>query len=173
MMHHFSPFPVLHTPRLQLRQLSLQDEQEIWELRSNDAVNQFLNRSKAQSPEDARRFIQLIIENLQKNETVYWAIALQNDPKLIGTITLWNLNPNENSAELGYELLPPYQGQGLMQEALAKVIEFGFSTMQLQTIVAESHVHNIHSAKLLEKNHFIRQPQQEGSDTVIFQLTSL
>jgi ribosomal-protein-alanine N-acetyltransferase len=167
---HFTPFPTLHTQRLVLRALTLQDEQEIFELRSNDTVNRFLDRPKAQSLEEAQQFIQKITDTIQKNEGVYWVIALQHDSKLIGTISLWNFAPEENRAEIGYELLPQYQGQGFMQEALTKVIEFCFTTIQLQTIEAWTHINNANSIKLLEKYHFLPQPSPE-QDMVIHRLT--
>ena len=168
MICNFTPFPTLHTQRLILRQLTLHDEQEIFELRTNDAVNRFLNRQKPQSLQDVRQFIQLITDNVQKNETVYWAIALAHDPKLIGTIILWNLKPENDMAELGYELLPQYQGQGLMQEALTSVIGYGFTNMQLKTIEAGVHIHNNSSIKLLEKNHFIPQPLLQEEPNMVF-----
>lgn len=171
MKHHFTPFPVLHTQRLLLRPLTLLDEMEIFELRSNDVVNRFLDRPKAQSLEDARRFIQKIIENVQLNEGIYWALAFQNDPRLIGGITLWNFDLKNDTAEMGYELLPQYQGQGLMQEALAKVIEYAFTTMQLRSIVAASHIHNNGSLNLLKKNHFTLHPSQEEPNMAIYVLT--
>jgi ribosomal-protein-alanine N-acetyltransferase len=154
-----------------LRQLTLQDEHELFELRTNEAVNRFLNRQKPQSLQDVHRFIQLITDNIQKNETVYWTITLEHDPKLIGTIILFNFKPENDMAELGYELLPQYQGQGLMQEALTSVIGYGFTNMQLKTIEAGVHIHNNSSIKLLEKNHFIPQPlSQEEPNMVIYRL---
>lgn len=165
MILNFNPFPTFHTQRLILRPLTLQDEQEIFELRSNDAVNQFLDRPKAQSLKDAQQFIQKITDTIQKNEGVYWVIALQHDPKLIGSIALWNFAPEENMAEIGFELHPQYQGQGIMREALTKVIEFCFTTIQLQTIEAWTHINNVSSIRLLEKNHFIPKPNQEQDTT--------
>jgi ribosomal-protein-alanine N-acetyltransferase len=161
MIRHFTPFPTLHTQRLVLRQLTMEDEQGIFDLRSNDTVNRFLDRPKAQSVNEARQFIQKILDNNQKNEGLYWVIALQHDPKLIGTIGLWNFSEEENMAETGFELLPQYHGQGFMQEALTKVIEFAFTIIQLQTIEAWVQMNNMSSIKLLERNHFIPKPLQE------------
>jgi ribosomal-protein-alanine N-acetyltransferase len=166
MIQHVNSFPTLHTQRLILRALTLQDEQGIFELRSNDTVNQYLDRPKAQSLEDARAFIQRITDNMQKNQSLYWVVALQDDPKLIGTISLWNFTPEHDMAELGYEMLPQYQGQGLMQEALRTVIEYCFTTIQLQTIEAWSHKDNRNSTKLLGKMHFIPKPLQQEDETI-------
>ena len=163
-MHNqnFTPFPVLVTERLILRQLSLEDENQIFLLRSDAEVNKFLDRPAATSLEDARQFIIKINDSISRNESLYWGINLKNDPCLIGTICLWNLSIEENKAELGYEMLPSFQGQGLMQEAVFKVLQFGFETMQLRTIEGWPRADNSSSIKLLEKNNFERDMGAES-----------
>jgi ribosomal-protein-alanine N-acetyltransferase len=58
---------------------------------------------------------------------------------------LLNIRKAENRAEIGYELLPSFQGKGIMHEAISEVIEFGFQEMQLQTIEAWSKIENFNS----------------------------
>ncbi|MEO6550457.1 MAG: GNAT family N-acetyltransferase, partial [Ferruginibacter sp.] len=119
----FTPFPVLKTDRLILRQLAITDDNEIFALRSDDSVNRYLDRRPSKSIEDAKSFIQAINEIIQKNDSIYWAISLSG--KLIGTICLFKFADDNSKAEIGYELLPIYQGKGFMQEAASKVLEFG------------------------------------------------
>jgi ribosomal-protein-alanine N-acetyltransferase len=85
-----------------------------------------------------------------------WAITLKNEPKLIGTIVYWNIIKEKDEAEVGYELLPQWHGKGIMQEALSKVIEFGFTTLGIKTIVADPKAGNQRSVKLLEKCGFTK-----------------
>ncbi|SMO52694.1 GNAT family N-acetyltransferase [Solitalea koreensis] len=148
----FNPFPGLSTERLALRQLSLADEKEILKLRSDERVNEFLDRAKAETIEDARSFINKIITGT--NECFYWAITFKNTPQLIGTICFWNLSEDRFQAEVGYELLPEFQGKGIMTEVLLAVIQFGFETMKLKTIVADLRADNLNSRRLLEKTGF-------------------
>lgn len=49
----------------------------------------------------------------------------------------YNIDKETAVAEIGYELLPAHQGQGVMYEALQRVIAFGFNTLQLKQIKAE------------------------------------
>lgn len=157
MLHlNFTPFPTLRTDRLILRQLKDTDENEIFAIRSDDRVNEFLNRQKANSIEDARDFIHKIDKNILKNESLYWGVALQNDNKLIGTICFWNISIDKDTAEIGYELQPPFQGKGYIQEAIEKVIQYGFENMKLVSIVAEPEEGNLKSIKILEKKGFKR-----------------
>ena len=151
---NFTPFPTFFTERLILRQLLTTDDAQIFTLRSDDQVNKYLDRTKATSIEDARQFIRKINVSIGKNEAIYWGITLKDNPSLIGTVALWNILSGDEKAEIGYELLPEFQGKGIMQEAIAKVIEFGFLKMKLQTVEACTHPLNDKSSKLLERFHF-------------------
>jgi ribosomal-protein-alanine N-acetyltransferase len=175
---NFTPFPIIATERLLLRQLILEDEKEIFLLRSDEGVNRYLDRPKAQTIQDARSFIQNITDGISNNDSIYWAIHLKEDPQLIGTICLWNLSAERAAAEIGYELLPAFQGKGIMQEALTKVIEFGFHTMQLQTLEAWVSKANGSSIRMLERNCFRRDfmleskmpPEEKEKGMVIYAL---
>jgi ribosomal-protein-alanine N-acetyltransferase len=158
---YFTPFPHLETERLHLGQLSLNNENEIFLLRSDKEVNKYLDRPRATSIEDARKFIQKINAGIENNESLFWAIHLKDKTGLIGTVCLWNLSLEGERAELGYELLPQHQGKGYMQEAIARVVEYGFKTMQLKTIEAWLRADNNRSIKLLEKNKFKRDKNAE------------
>jgi len=63
------------------------------------------------------------------------------------TICLWNFSSKKNVAELGYELDPALQGEGIMSEALKKIIEFGFQEIELKKIEAYTHKNNDNSSK--------------------------
>jgi ribosomal-protein-alanine N-acetyltransferase len=168
---NFTPFPILTTQRLILRQLMADDEQNLFVLRSNEQVNRFLDRPIAQSSADALQFIEKINNAIGNNETIYWAIALKDDDKLIGTITLWNISVKNNMAELGFELLPQFQRKGIMHEAIAKVLAYGFDTMQLQTIEAYTHQDNEGSIKVLERNGFTKQSGPSGDGMILFTIS--
>ncbi len=151
---NFSPFPQLTTGQLVLRQLTIADADAIGTLRNNEIVNQFLGRPKSTTAAEALEFIDKINNSIANNTSMYWVIALQENNELIGTICLWNINTEDDAAEIGYELHPDFHGKGIMQEALNAVIDFGFNTMQLKVITAFTIPANIASAKLLQKNNF-------------------
>src|SRR4051812_13806070 len=115
---NFIPFPYLSTERLVLRPLDLLDESEIFTLRSDAGVNEFLDRKKAESTEDARLFIMNITKAVNEQKSILWAISYKDKPALTGTICLWNIVEEERTAEIGYELLPSCQGKGIITEAL-------------------------------------------------------
>ena len=150
----FTPYPLFETERLKIRELRMTDANDIYVLRSDEKVQKYLDRPKAKSVEDASKFIARIINIIAEQKSFYWGITLKNDTKVIGTICLWNFSPDGNSAEVGYEIHPDLQGQGMMREALLKILNFGFSTVKLESITAVVHPENERSVKILEKNGF-------------------
>jgi len=147
----FAPFPILATERLILRQLIIDDEQEIFSLRSDGEINKYLNRQVSNTIEDARNFIKKVNENIKKNDSLYWAITLGDRNILVGTICLFNFSNENGKCEIGYELLTNFQGQGIMKEAAEKVIDYAFNTIKVQKIEAFLHRDNQRSINLLEK----------------------
>jgi ribosomal-protein-alanine N-acetyltransferase len=147
---------------LSLRQLSLKDAEQIFVLRSDETVNKYLDRQKATSVEDAIAFINKINFAVDANQSIFWAICFKEEFELIGTICLWHFSEEENKAEIGYELLPEFHGRGIMQEAFLKIIEFGFQTLELDSIEAWTTIANNDSIKILERNHFKRDQDLEN-----------
>ena len=174
-----SSFPRLSTERLQLRKLEITDADQVFSLRSNEIVNQYLGRTPANSVKDAEAFIKRINSADSNNQSFYWAICFHNERELMGTICLWNLSEKENKCEVGYELLPQFHGQGIMQEAFLAVLKFAFEVLQLNTIEAWTVAQNENSIKILKRNGFKRNIELENiidvaiqtPDEVIFCLT--
>ena len=150
----FTLFPELTTRRFVLREINDADAPLIHKLRSDQETNALINRENSKSIEDAALFIDRIKTNVRRNESVYWIICFQNVSDLIGTIGYWNFNSSSESAEIGYELLREFRGQGIMSEVLREAMRFGFEEMKLKLITACTTEQNIGSVRLLEKCGF-------------------
>lgn len=158
---NFTHFPNMATEHLNLRQVRLEDQNEIFILKSNKEVTKFFDRQKIKTIDEAQQFIEKSSDGIAKNERILWAITLKNEDKLIGTICLWNISKEKSSAEIGYDLIPEYQGKGIMQEALFKVCKYGFENMELHSIEAFTNLNNLKSIRLLERNNFIMKANFE------------
>ena len=158
------PFPILATERLTLRQLVIDDDQEIFALRSDSEINKYLDRQVSNNIEDARNFINKVNENINKNVALYWAITLTNRNRLIGTICLFSFSDENDNCEIGYELLTKFQGQGIMREAAEKVIDYAFNTIKVQKIEAVFHRDNRRSINLLEKLSFRKSNESDKTN---------
>ena len=170
----FTAFPILTTERLTLRQLSINDEQEIFTLRSDSEINKYLDRQVSNIIDDARNFINKVNENINKNDSLYWAITLSDRNILVGTICLFGFSNENDSCEIGYELLTNFQGQGIMREAVEKVIDFALNTIKVKKIEAFFHRDNQRSIKLLEKFSFrnSNEPDKTNPDLICYHLTN-
>lgn len=160
----FTPFPILTTKRLTLRQLIINDEHEIFTLRSDSEINKYLNRQISNTIDDARDFINKVNENIAKNDSLYWAITFSDKNILVGTICLFGFSDENDKCEIGYELLTNFQGQGIMKEAVEKVIDYAFNAIKVNTIEAFFHRDNQNSIKLLEKFSFRDSNERDKTD---------
>ena len=149
-------FTTLRTARLTLRQLSIDDQQDILALRSDPEINKYLGRQPTKTIEDAINFINKVNENIEKQIALYWAITLTETKTFVGTICLFDFSNENNSCEIGYELMPKFQGQGIMKEATQVVIDYVFQTLKLKKILAFTHCDNQNSTNLLTKFNFVK-----------------
>ena len=165
----------LSTARLVLRKLEPRDWEMVSYLRSDKDINKYVNRPSAETQELALQFIKKTNDGIKKNTFCYWAITQPAVDVMIGSICLWNFSEDRKKAELGYDLSPSFQGQGIMHEALAKVVDLGFNTLMLDVIEAFTHRLNAASIKLLERNGFVLMEDrldEDNLDNAIYELNN-
>jgi len=104
----------------------------------------------------------MILSATSKGRLFYWGIYFKDQHRLAGTICLWNFRKEERKAEIGYELLPEFQQKGIMKEAFARVIDFGFGTLPVKAIDAWPNAENYRAIKILEDQDFQRDLEAES-----------
>jgi ribosomal-protein-alanine N-acetyltransferase len=72
-------------------------------------------------------------------------------------IGFYRMKPENYRAEVGYILSADFHGQGVITEALERVIQFGFEEMKLNSIEAVIDPENFGSEKVLLKNNFVKE----------------
>ena len=164
-------FSVLTTHSLKLRQLTFEDAEAIYRIRSDEKIAEFLDRPICKSIDEAKEFIQKITDGYEKNEVLYWAITEMEKKELVGTICLWKISREKMKAEIGFELLPEFQGKGIMKQALSRVIEYAFNELGLNIIEGEVAKENQRSIKLMVKNGFkLSTVFAENENTIMYEL---
>ncbi len=154
---YFVTFPILTTDRLVLRQITFDDAEAMFDMRSDPEMMAYIPRPLAKTMEDATALIQSMLDGTEKGESLLWAISYKNDTKLLGTIGYWRLKPEHYRAEVGYLLHRDFWQQGIMHEALQAVLAFGFKDMNCHSIEAIIDPENVASARLLEKCGFVKE----------------
>jgi len=156
MLHiNFTPFPILHTQRLTLRATTHDDSPVLYELRTNEDVMRHINRPRPDSLADITALIEKIHGMIAANEGIQWAISTPIDDKYLGSVGYHKITLEEFRAEVGYMLHPAMQGKGIMTEALAAAIDYGFREMGLHIIDAVVNPANIKSQAVLERFGFV------------------
>ncbi len=154
---NFTPFPELNTERLHLRQINRDDVQELYFLRSDEQVMQYIDRPRATTTAEVYQFIDMISKAIKENRDITWGICLKNESRIVGYLGWWRIKPEHHRAEIGYALHPAWHGKGVAGEAVKAVLDYGFTTMKLHSAEACVNPGNTASIKLLERNGFVRE----------------
>ncbi len=73
----------------------------------------------------------------------------------VGLVALGDLNASEKTADVWYLLGErQYSGKGAITQAVRKLVEYSFSTLDLQVLTAQTLANNLASRRILEKNLF-------------------
>lgn len=144
----------LKTNRLLLRNITIDDYLDLYEIRFHPEVLKHIKREMIEDKLEMKKFISDRFDDIKNNNLCFWGISILDNPKLIGTICLWNFNKAKTVAEIGYELHPDYHQKGFMSEAMGTVLKFGFNDLKLKTIEAYTSRHNESSKALLNKFDF-------------------
>jgi len=160
----FSTFPILKTDRFTLRRLLLTDAPAIYELRSDEKVAVLTGKEPYRSMDEAVAYVNKIDNLVNNNQSIYWVIAEHETAPMIGAVCLWDFRSENKTIEMGYELLPAFQGKGIMIETVPHVLKYAFEVMKVETVIACPSSDNPPSVKLLERLDF-KLASQEYENT--------
>ena len=88
---NFTSFPELISERLILRRPEMNDTDDLFLLRTDASVNEFIERPLPLTKEDIEYFIKKIWKGIENDGWLYWAITIKGDNKFAGTICYWNI----------------------------------------------------------------------------------
>ena len=141
----------LETTRLFLRPLQLADAAHAEELFPQWEIVKFLNAGVPWPWPKGLAYGQyrdVILPAMERGEEWHWSLRLKESPeRMIGKISL-HQNAFDNR---GYWLGLPWQGQGLMTEAVAAVNDYWFDVLGFKVLRAPKAVANIASRRISEK----------------------
>lgn len=144
----------LESKRLILRGWTLEDAKDLYEYGKNSLVGPNAGWLPHKSIDESIE----IIEMFMKSEEVF-AIVLKEENKVIGGIGLHKRETDtetdlEKQREMGYVLNPAYWGKGYVPEAVQRVLEFGFSEFDINSIWCCHYDFNNNSKRVIEKSGF-------------------
>ena len=150
--------PVLSTKRLQLIEITENHVEDIFEIYSNDNVTEYDDCYSFTSIDHAVQTVNIFKQIFAEKTGIRWGITFKNEKKLIGNIGFNHFQPFL-TGKLGFALNEQYWNRGICSEAIEEVVRYGFNTLKIHRIEAETRPENIGSRKVLEKNGF----KEEGT----------
>lgn len=150
-------FPILESDCIRLRGIEENDIERLYALFSNPQVMRYWSRGPMTNRQEAIDYANTIIEGFATRNVLNWIIADLESDQMIGTCTLYEINPQHARAGLGYALMPEYWGKGLAHDAASLAISYGFLELGLHRIEADTEPNNLRSNKVLERFGFQRE----------------
>lgn len=176
----FSSFPILHTPRLLLREIVQADAKAILSIRGDIRVTRLNSGKPLESLDEAHELIDKGRQAYDDHRRIDWGIVLNDAPELgvVGRVGFNYWLRQDRRASIGYDLGYAFWGKGIMTEAVRAIVRFGFEQMRLNRIEADTDSENYGSMRVLEKVGFRREGVQheqyfewdEFHDLVLFAL---
>lgn len=141
----------LETERLILRPPSMLDAPRMAALAGDlDVAKGTLTIPHPYSEADAKAFIDSVLAAWESLSTCIFAMVDRRDQQCIGTIGLLP-NSMHKHAEIGYWVGKPYWGQGYTTEAARRLVDWAFTTFDLNRIYAQHFGSNPASGRVMQK----------------------
>jgi ribosomal-protein-alanine N-acetyltransferase len=151
------PTPTLRTARLLLRPFTRADESALFALHSSPLVLRYWDSPPWSDRARAELFVMSCMRMSEEGTGARLAIDRTSDMSFIGWCGLTRWNPDYRSAALGYCLDNAAWGHGYATEVGRALIQWGFDTLELNRVQAETDTRNTASAGVLEKLGFVRE----------------
>ncbi len=168
---------ILETERLLLRELVLEDQQDLFELDSDPAVHRYIENTPVKSIEEIVKVIEMLLQQYKENGIARWAVIDKETKECIGWSGLKyfkdSLNNHIHFYELGYRFKQKHWGKGFATESARAILSHGFQELNIKSIYAITHPENFNSKHVLQKLgfKFIEIFDYDGDPTCWFELT--
>ncbi len=140
----------LNTNRLILRRFKESDLDDFFEYCQLQTVGPNAGWAPHESKERSFAILKSFIAS-EENLAIYH----KGDKKVIGSIGIHKKTENNlQYHELGYVLSTPYEGKGLMTEAVTRILDYCFNEMKLKEIYVSHFMNNHKSERVIIKQGF-------------------
>lgn len=150
-------FPLLKTKNLYLRRIKPADASAVFGVLSDEEVTEYYDDDPITDISQALDQIKAWDYGFINTRCVRWGITRKEEDVMIGTCGYYAFHAWNQRALIGYELARSSWRQGIMSEALAAVIGFGFTELELNRVEAVTMPENTASINLLEKLGFRKE----------------
>ena len=145
---------MFETERLMIRRFKIEDAHDVYESCNDyEVAKTTLGIPFPYTLEMAESWITKLSQREEEGTSYEFAICFKENPnKIIGCISLTDVNPKAKRAEMGYWVNRAYWGQGIATEAAKCMINFGFDKIGLHSIIARYFDINPASGRVMQKS---------------------
>ena len=138
----------LWTERLILRRYRPEDADDLYRYLGTDpSMVQYSGWNPYATPEMAQETVRRFIDSYDDEHSYSW--IMDTDDVIVGTIGAYDYTGDQ--IEVGFSVVPGWQGRGLATEALRKVLEYLTDNEGIPCVTAWCAAENIGSKRVLEK----------------------
>lgn len=148
---YFSHLPVVETPRLILRRLTMRDAEDMYAYSKDPEVARHVLWDAHRSLWETKAYLRFMLRQYRNGMPSSWGIVDKESGRVIGTIGYMSLTLENSTAEVGYSLARSHWNKGLMTEALAAVLRETFTVLKLHRVEALHFSANPSSGRVMEK----------------------
>jgi ribosomal-protein-alanine N-acetyltransferase len=162
---------VIETHRLLLREWVDADAALTAAVYDDPALTKFVGDGTPRGPAERAAEIARCRRSYRERGFGLWAVIEKTGGNIIGHCGLQDLDGGEEVA-LGYALGTSWRGRGLAVEAARAAIEYGFSVLRLERIVAVTQPVNAESLKVMGKlgMKFVEDSFHYGKKVVVYEI---
>jgi len=153
---HDIPWDIAETERLKIREITVEDVSQLYELYSDASVTRYMEPLFADQEEE-KRYTREYIKNIYGFYGYgIWVLEEKRNRQIIGRAGL-EYKEGFEGLELGFMLGVAYQHKGYAYEACSEILSYGIRELNQRTYCSFVNEKNIASIHLCERLGFVPQ----------------
>jgi RimJ/RimL family protein N-acetyltransferase len=151
------------TERLVLRRFKHDDIPDVLKFASQPSVAKVTSKRIEATEKGVRKYIDLqnSYQPFEKDKVFELAIEQKEDGKVIGLLGL--ICQDHGQGEMGWALGDEYRGQGYATEAARALMDYGFNSLGLHRIHADTSTDNLAACRIMERLGMRREGLLRGA----------
>ena len=134
-----------------LRKLKITDADQMYKWASDKEVAKYVLWNAHENINDTQEYINSCIQKYQKEKYFMWGIELIETSELIGTISVVEIDENNNLCEVGYVIGKKWWGNGYATKTLKYVINYLLDFIGFDEVICKVQSLNSASIRVMKK----------------------
>ncbi len=147
----------LESERLVLKEVPMEQRNRFFEIFSDKEVLRYTDREITETIDEAILFLKDCQTRAAQKLHIFLGLFRKTDKKLLGTLSLYQIDLKHSFASLGILIAQKYWREGYMSEALLSFLDFYFVKLKFNRIEAQTFVDNLPAVKFFEKLKFTKE----------------